>query len=111
MGGASDPLRQLLRHYEALHRDQYSDDLLHGGRVRLAASARAPSRSTGSPCVTSTRSTSSCVSSSSIGRKRCSYQIRRRSPSRCLGHTRSSPSTTSTVSPKARARCDGSSNG
>jgi hypothetical protein len=72
---------------------------------------RAPSRSTGSPCVTSTRSTSSPVSGTSVGRKRCSYQVRRRSPSRCLGHTRSSPSISSTVSPKARARCDGSSNG
>src|SRR5439155_21806373 len=31
---------------------------------------------------------------------RCSYQVRR--SSRCFGHTRSSPSISSTVSPKAR---------
>src|SRR5439155_6298120 len=55
--------------------DQYRDDLLHGGRVRLAASSRAPFCSTGSPCVTSTRSTSSRVSASRLGRKRCSYQM------------------------------------
>jgi hypothetical protein len=34
---------------------KYSDHLRHGGRDRLAASAPAPSRSTGSQCVTSTR--------------------------------------------------------
>jgi hypothetical protein len=56
--------------------DQYSDALRHGGRVRLAASSWAPFCSTGSPCVTSTRSTSNRVSASSVGRRRCSYEAR-----------------------------------
>src|SRR5207237_3251753 len=66
-------------------KDQYSDDLLHGGRARLAASARPPARTTGSPCVTRARSTSSPVSVRRVGRKRCSSQVRPHSPFAVLG--------------------------